>query len=564
MPKRHRHRRRPAAWLLALTCATGGLASRASPASAQVTSAPAPSEITGVVLDIQDDELILDLGSDRHVADGERVEIWRPLKLKHPVTGKLFTDRFLIGTLELVQVRPSMSLSKPVGALSRDPQKGDIVIAASKTPTPSVVPAPTPTGAGTPQPGPYDAPSPEDAEAVALGKIMDDLRGADPIKRIRVYEDYVRTQPKGRFARVLYEEAASLRRVIDLERQKSSVTSGDPSTRAPILRGFTKPPEAVGAAPLRFSVELSDEATGAILHVRSQGQTAYSSTPMAPMGNGYFGVTVPAERVVAPELSYFIEATGARGEPIPVVGGPGAPETIEIQAPPTFAKPRKLDATVALSSDYADYNVGEHNDWAWQTEGYFQLRYGDVGVRAVRTGFGVYRGMGGTIEELDVLGLKPRRVGLTYGYVESEIGVHKLFSFIGRTVIGLDEDGVAGGGQLMIRIGNDRQTNLVLGGELLGGVGLRGITQLELNTFKRFPMLFRIEVTNQPAGASVSAAQFSEGGISTGAGQVGGRGIAQIGWRILDPLVVSVRGSFQGRTIKHAGPGGGAAVSYQW
>ena len=81
------------------------------------------------------------------------------------------------------------------------------------------------------------------------------------------------------------------------------------------------------------------------------------------------------------------------------------------------------------------------------------------------------KGRGGTVTELDDLNLEPRRVGLTYGYVETEIGAHRLFSFIGRMVVGLDEDGVAGGGQLLFRIGNDRQTNLVVGGELLGGVG---------------------------------------------------------------------------------------------
>jgi hypothetical protein len=148
--------------------------------------------------------------------------------------------------------------------------------------------------------------------------------------------------------------------------------------------------------------------------------------------------------------------------------------------------------------------------------------------------------------------------------VETEIGAHKLFSIIGRTVVGLDEDGVAGGGQILFRIGNDLQTNLILGGELLGGVGLRGITQLELNTFRRFPILLRIEVSNQPAGATATRVEREKEGVSMGGGEVGGRGIAQVGWRILDPLVVSVRGSFQGRTINHAGPGFGAAVSYQW
>jgi len=32
----------------------------------------------------------------------------------------------------------------------------------------------------------------------------------------------------------------------------------------------------------------------------------------------------------------------------------------------------------------------------------------------------------------------------------------------------------------------------------------------------------------------------------------------------LPDLVISARGSYQGRTINHAGPGFGGAVTYQW
>jgi hypothetical protein len=76
--------------------------------------------------------------------------------------------------------------------------------------------------------------------------------------------------------------------------------------------------------------------------------------------------------------------------------------------------------------------------------------------------------------------------------------------------------------------------------------------------------VLRIEVTNQPAGGDVSLDQRDKEGLAKGAAEVGGRGIAQVGWRIVDPLVVSVRGSFQGRNINHAGPGFGGAVSYTW
>ena len=121
----------------------------------------------------------------------------------------------------------------------------------------------------------------------------------------------------------------------------------------------------------------------------------------------------------------------------------------------------------------------------------------------------------------------------------------------------------------MIRIGNDRSTNLLLGGEFLGGVGLRGFTQLELNTFPRVPIVLRSEVTNQPAGVSDSTPRSADDArdatdASQGQGDLGARGIVQVGYRIVPAFTLSVRGSYQGRTIKHAGPGVGAGLSYQW
>jgi hypothetical protein len=105
----------------------------------------------------------------------------------------------------------------------------------------------------------------------------------------------------------------------------------------------------------------------------------------------------------------------------------------------------------------------------------------------------------------------------------------------------------------MLRIGSDLGTNLSLSGEILGAVGLRGAAQLELATFARVPIVLRTEVTNQPAGTT-----------GLGSGDVGGRGIVQIGYKFTADFLVAVRGSFQGRTIQHFGPGVGGAVGYIW
>jgi hypothetical protein len=141
-------------------------------------------------------------------------------------------------------------------------------------------------------------------------------------------------------------------------------------------------------------------------------------------------------------------------------------------------------------------------------------------------------------------------------------------ALLARAMLGLADDGVAGGGQFLLRLGNDRKTNLLLGGELLGGIGLRSIAELDWNTIPRFPIVLRTEVTNQPAGASVLAPRpLHPGrpqGTSTEAGELGARAIVQVGYRVVPSLVLSVRGSYEGRTISHAGPGFGAGVTYTW
>jgi hypothetical protein len=253
------------------------------------------------------------------------------------------------------------------------------------------------------------------------------------------------------------------------------------------------------------------------------------------------------------------------------VGSAGEPQRVTVEPIPTPTPPLRPEATASIWTDYADYNRMKGNDRVWQTEGFVGMRFNEEGVRALRTGFGVFRGVGGSLEELDEQGKSGRKVGLTYGYLEGEYAFSSFTALVVRGVVGLRDDGVAGGAQGLIRLGSDKKTNLMLGGEVLGGIGLRGITQLELKTFDRVPILFRTEVTNQPAGASVSEEDVRPNtpnalpqDTSTQQGEIGARAIVQVGYEVVPGLVVAGRGSYQGRTIKHAGPGFGGAVTYTW
>jgi hypothetical protein len=543
--------------------------------------------IEGHVIELSEGDLVLDLAHQRGAVDGGVVELWRPITVKHPVTGQNVSDRFLIGRLKLVQVREALSLARADGKLARAAQVGDVVILRRAKPTtPSgvkpVVPVPvTLPEAAPPPPTPAavpGAPATEknaascseaatgtcDPDALEVSKLFDGLRGQNPRTRILAYEAYVTRKPKGRFAVVLYEEAQQLRKLLGF------LSSGEPVEATPSRLSFQAPAEALAGTALEMGVELQD-ATGAVFHSRNQGEVAYVSTPMQPAGDGYFIMQVPAARVRASRLEYFIEATTPSGHAVEVVGNASAPFGVPVEPLPEPKPPQRRDAIVSISTDYADWNNWKGNDVVWQTEGFVGMRLDDTGIRAVRTGFGVLRGVGGSLQELDELKLGGRAVGLTYGYLEGEFGLSHFTGIITRVVVGLEDAGVSGGAQALLRLGNDKETNLQIGGEVLGAVGLRGITQLELNSFPKVPIVFRTEVTNQPAGISRRGESvrpgdpaISENLTSHAQGEVGARAIAQVGYRFLPTLVVAVRGSYQGRTINHAGPGLGGAVSYSW
>lgn len=530
-------------------------------------------EAMGTVLEIQGGDLLLDLGQTTGVSEGARVQLWRPVRLKHPVTGRTITDRFLIGTLQIVQLRPTISLAQVVGTVTRTPAAGDVVIASGISSAPAKKPDKPAKAASD---STYDvpagnAPRAGDPDAAALAAMFEGLKGADPAARIDAYEKYVRASPSSRFVSVLNEEAEALRSTMVAERKASEQkATGEASGKGELLLAFTTPVGAVAGVPLELGMQLREEAAGAVVHLRVPKQPNYQPFPMTPMGHGYFSTVIPASALSEQRMEFFAEAATKAGETVAVVGTSTAPADLQLAPGLADHKPAPFETTVAVSTDFADYNRLKLNDYMLQVEGMVSLRYGDTGIRALRTGFGVYSGLGGNAEELDN-GYGSRPVGLTYGYLETEVGFSHGASLIGRALVGLGEGGMSGGGHAMLRLGNDKHTNLILGGELLGGIGARGIAQVELASFWTFPMLFRVEVTNQPAGADGKPAvesteeEAEEGkGPSTGPGNVGARGVFQLGWRALDTLVLSVRTSYQGRNINHSGPGVGGAVSYQW
>src|SRR6185295_13501661 len=155
-------------------------------------------EVPGTVLSIDEEDIVVDLGMTKGATEGSVVELWRPLKLRHPVTGKFLVDRFRIGRLKLVQVQRTLAWARPVGDLARAPAEGDVVVlpvesgAVAKTglaktqSPPPLAPAPTSDGNDAEK---IDAGDPEARE---LSAIFDSLKGQPPAARILRYEQHAR------------------------------------------------------------------------------------------------------------------------------------------------------------------------------------------------------------------------------------------------------------------------------------------------------------------------------------------------------------------------------------
>jgi len=382
-----------------------------------------------------------------------------------------------------------------------------------------------------------------DPDAVELSVLFDSLRGTDPATRIDAYQRFVASHPNGRFAEVLREEALALRNRFPARATRSETAAEPPK---PTLTAAMQPiARVIAREPLRLAVIVRGDVSGVVLHIRNASSPTYLSQPMTRVGPEYWAATVAGENVQSPAFEYFVEAIGLQGT-VAILGTAEDPRPADVEDVLPKPPPKVL-GQAQIWTDYASFNAKAANDYIFQTEGLMGVRFGDVGIRAVRTGFGVYRGEGGTVYALDTLHQAPTSVGLTYGYLETELGMTKYVSLGLRGVVGLDNTGVNGGGFLFLRIGSDLGTNLWFGAEGLGGIGVRGVTQFEWNSFSRWPIVLRTEVTDEPAGDNV-----------------GVRASAQVGYRVLPHLVVSLRGSYQGRTIEHSGPGAGAAVGYAW
>jgi len=565
------------------------LACMAWPARGRTQESPLvanPDRAEATVIRIDGEALIVDVVGASPEA---RFRVYRPLSVRHPVTGRTLRDRFFIGRVRVATAGAVLSAARAEGELERPPAVGDILVpelaeAAPSSPRPGPPPAPAaagaaalppivsagpaaPRGPSAPAggaPPPVSTPGATPAERAVLAAWLGTL-GQPPQARIVRLRDFLAANPGTPYRAALQREILTFGALVASEPGRPS----SPSIAPPPVGGPASP--ALAAHPARslrpndpavVAFQLAAASPGAprprtaLLHVRRMDEPTYRQIVMTVEGDGYFRTRIPSRFVRAPGFAYFVEVLDPGERALPVLWSAEAPLTVTVAEVPAPARGTAGRSRVDLRTEYADVGSGTFHgiyrpEWFLLVEGDFLQRLRWSALYGYRVGFGVYSGTGQSLAAYEEEGPDaeaPRDGTVVYGYHELELELTALVHAMLRVEVGMHEQGLVGGGQGRLRIGDEQKTNIVVGGDILDEVGQKAFFAFTFFPTQRLPVLAQGEVFNQEIDG----------------GDPMFRLVSQVGYRFERWAALALRGSYQLRNIHHGGFGGGVALTLDW
>lgn len=564
------------------------------PVAARAQSSPFvadPDRAEGTLVRLDGEDLMVDLPG---ASVDEICGLFRPVSVRHPVSGRALRDRFPIGRARVTVPGAVLSLARPEGATDRRPEVGDILVCQARA---RQEPAPQADGtprslreeleevvrSGRPQPSATPRPSGAHAQAALPPIVSPDfvqapgsnpqermvtalwLRtlGTTPEVRIVQYRDFLLANPATPF------RAQITREILALGTLSARVQGSVPEPQEPRVRPVA-PPEVEGDAPpeadparlLRVgdpavvALQLSPESPyrSAILNVRRDDEEHYRQLPLRVEPHGYLRARIPERYVEPPGFAYFVELVDPRGRAMPALWSADAPLHVQVESPGHSASSIHGRSRIDLRTEYADVGSGTfegkyRNEWFLLTEGDFFQRVRVGVLYGYRVGFGMYSGEGQPLEAYEPgAEIDQRNANVVYGYHELELEVSPLVHTMLRIEVGIHDQGLVGGGQARLRIGDEQKTNIILGGDVMDEVGQKAFFAFTFFPVERLPVLAQGEVFNQ----------IIDGGDPMF------RLVTQVGYRFERWVSMALRGSYQLRNIAHGGFGGGAAVTLDW
>jgi hypothetical protein len=505
----------------------------------------------GVVVKIDAREIYVNLGGNKGVVDGAELRFKRPVTLRHPVTRAAVKDWLPVGSATVTSAGASLAMVQLDESSLSQVLVGDIAeiyVERAETAPVRPTPAPAPTDSGAPLP----ILDPDTSEVL---RVWRGVTGQSLDRRIAAWEGWLSANPSS-------PHAAAIRSDLDaLRAQRDAATPRRPTPGvAAITLDHTGPGRAEGARdlPLVFVIQDPARVTSASLHYRTVGDTTYDRVLLRREGGIYLRAAIPADRVIAPGVEYFVEAAVPNGQSGAAFASPGMPALIKVEPPPSLLQKfagRRNRTRLSIMGSYLDFanlddRGGDRSDELYHGEIDVLYRLEGI-IYGVRAGFGSYGGKGGLANQTWSYAYPAPTVGYSYGYAEMELRLPVKkgppLGFAGRVYAGVGEDGFGLGLAARVRIGDPDAVNLSGNVSSIEELGFYSDLRLETWPTTRVPVGISVGVTDQP-----------------GQGDLGARLAADLGWRARPWLQPTLRLSWQGRTAIHSGVGGGLGLVFDW
>jgi len=565
-------------------------------------AAPGLAAAEPVVLSVDGDRVIVDLGAGDGVGAGTVLELLHEVTVSDPVTRETLRDVFPIGELTVVRAGDGVCEARPDATVKARVRAGDAVrlvsaerrfsdpwqarVAAS-TPVERVVRAPARSG-----PGRDAGRAADDAAILAVWR---ETLGRPLLERVALWEKLLAADPDNVHARYVDDEIANLRaqqaaidaaadtppadRAAGLAAALGDV-DGRARSEAPIVAAAVTRARQGAPIALAFAVREPDAAALGWLYARTAGDAGYQRFELAADGDAYLRGEIPAALVEAPGVEWFVEVAAARGEPRAAIGRADEPRAIavvDVRDPEAAPRGR---SRITATFDYVDFDGGLDDGYDQYTQAEIDFMYRFYRpVYAFRLGFGTLTGMGGPKDVIDddpgnlcrdeQNEFRCRKVNFTYGYAEAEVRIRPNVAVMLRPQIGrltiartdlvdpadcLEDDldpgcsvGKGYGFRARVRLGEEAATNLVVGLAATSNVGTVFEAAYTWTATPQLPVVLAVQVTDLPVTENL-----------------GVRIVGDVGWRQASWLYPSLRLSYQARDVDHAGFSGGLGFNFNW
>lgn len=494
----------------------------------------------GAVVRIEAKEIYVSIGSSRGVVTGAALRIKRPITLKHPITHAVVHDWLPVGSASITEAGGEMSRAV-VGDLVLDIKIGDTaeVLIDRPDPVQPVEKAPA---------VPVDP-----ATAEVLG-VFAAQSGQSLDSRIAGWERYLSSHPASRFAAGIRRELDELRALRD-QMQPANALEG--SARIAVV-AHAAPTIARPYQPLElaFVLDQPERVASAYLHYRPIGAATYRAMLLRREHEMYLRGVLPAEVMRAPGVEYFVEVSAPNGRTGLALASPQTPIAVEVAAPPLLdrfaAQPGR--STVRMMFDALDFRTldtrsGDRTDHMERATIDFTYWLGTV-IQSVGVGAGVYAGTGGLRDAVWTPGMEAPESAFHFGYADLELGghlEHTPASIGGQVIAGVGRAGFGLGAEGRFRIGSRLGTNLAFVARSIDQVGWLSEVRFGARPSEPLGVGISVGATDQPNDGDTALVLATELEVFA-----------------IRNVSITARGSWQGRSVAHAGLGGGGGVTFNW